>query len=180
MQQYSREDGIQCLAVKFAHSADEDPKHVFDLLTILNDAELNAIHVKEVVTDEWEEFVDDEGDLDARQVVIPEHIEVQLSQDKLFLGDYIAVRDGDTYVMDGEIFESVWSEAITENMDEWVWQPAKRPKGYKKAGLWEHKKDPDVISLDGGLSYFRESERPLYAPYGQLYKSAVPIIGASK
>lgn len=176
MQQYSREDGIQCLAVKFAHTAEEDSKHVFELLTILNDAGLNAIHVKEEVTDEWEEFEDEEGYTDVREIVIPEHISVKLSQDKLFLGDYIVKRDGDTYVMDGEIFESVWSEAITESMDEWHWEPAKRPKGYKKAGLWEHNRDPDVISLDGGMSYFRESERPLYAPYGQLYKSAVPII----
>jgi hypothetical protein len=180
MQQFSREDGLQCLAVKFAHPAKEDSKHVFDLLTILNDAGLNAIHVKEETLDEWEEFEDEDGDTDVRQIVIQEHILVQLSHDQLFMGDYIVVRDGDTYVMDGEIFESVWSLSITENVDEWIWHPAKRPKGYKKAGLWEHVRDSDIISLDGGMSYFRESERPLYQSYGQLYKSAVPIIGANK
>jgi hypothetical protein len=180
MKQYSREDGLQCLAAKFTHTADEDPTHVFDLLTMLNDAELNAIHVKEVLSEDWEEFEDEDGDLDVRQIIIPEHIEVRMSSDKLFLGDYIVMRDGDTYVMDGDLFESVWSESITEDMDEWAWQPAKRLPTHKKSGYWEHKRDSDVVSLDGGLSYFRLSERPLYQNHGQLYKSAVPILGVTR
>jgi hypothetical protein len=179
MQQYSREDGLQCLAIQFTHTAEEDPSHVFELLTILNDAELNAIHVKEETLDEWEEFEDEDGDTDVRQIVIQEHVLVQLSHDQLFMGDYIVVRDGDTYVMDGEIFESVWSLAITESMDEWTWIPNKRISYAKKVGYWTHTRDEDVVSLDGGMSYFRLSERPLYQSYGQLYKSAVPIIGAT-
>jgi hypothetical protein len=177
MKQYSREDGLQCLAIQFIDGAEANPSHVFQLLTLLNDADLNAIHVKEEVTDEWREVFDDEGDaIDVEQVVIPEHIEVQQSKDQLFLGDYIVKRDGDTYVMDRGLFESVWSEAITENMDEWRWEPAKRLPYAKRAGLWIHKRDEDVVSVDGGMCYFRMSERPLYAPYGQLYKSAVPIL----
>jgi hypothetical protein len=177
MKQYRREDGIQCLAIQFIDGAEANPAHVFELLTLLNNADLNAIHVKEALTDEWQEVLDEEGDvIDYEQIIISEHIAVQQSQDRLFIDDYIVLRDGDTYVQDYALFESIWSEAITENMDEWRWQPAKRPKGYKKAGLWEHVRDEDVISLDGGLSYFRESERPLYQTYGQLYKSDVPII----
>jgi len=176
MEQYSREDGLQCLAIKFAHTAEEDPKHVFDLLSILNDADLNAIHVKEEVTDEWEEFEDEDGDIDVRQITIPEHIAVQLSSDQLFLGDYLVLRDGDTYVMDGQLFESVWSLAITESLDEWEWVLNKRLPGYNKVGYWQHKRDEDIVSRDGGLSYYRLSERPLYQNHGQMYRSAVPIL----
>jgi len=176
MQQYSREDGLQCLAIKFAHTADEDPKHIFDLLTLLNDAELNAIHVRSKSTDEWEEFEDEDGDTDVREIVIPEHIEVQISSDQLFIGDYIVKRDGDTYVMDGQLFESVWSESITEDINEWEWVINKRLPGYTKVGYWQHKRDADVVSRDGGLSYYRLSERPLYQNHGQMYKSAVPIL----
>jgi hypothetical protein len=176
MKQYSREDGLQCQAIQFEKTAEEDPKHIFDLLSILNDADLNAIHVKEEITDNWQEVLDDEGDaVDYEPVIIPEHIEVQLSSDQLWLGDYIVRRDGDVYVMDQELFEAAWSESITEDMDEWQWEPAKRIPYYKKAGIWLHVRDEDVVSLDGGVSYFRMSERPLYAPYGQLYKSAIKI-----
>lgn len=171
MQQYSREDGIQCMAVQFEESADVDPKHVFELLSILNDADLNAIHVKVEITDEW--FENEDGEPEQR--IIGEHIWTQANQDQLFIGDYIILRDGDTYIMDGKLFEAMWSKSITEDMDEWEWILNKRLPYSNRMGYWQHKRDDDIVSLDGGASYFRLSERPNYKLYGQLYRSAVKI-----
>lgn len=171
MMQYSREDGIQCQAIQFMGGAEIEPRHVFELLTILNDAELNAIHVKEEITDEW--FENNEGE--PEQVIIPEHIKTQANDGMLFIGDYIIKRDGDTYIMDGELFEATWSISITEDVDEWTWVVGERLPYSRTAGYWRNKNDEDVVSLDGGASYFRLSERPLYKVYGQLYKSAVKI-----
>ena len=171
MMQYTREDGIQCQAVQFMGGAEIAPEHVFELLTILNDAELNAIHVKEEETDEW--FENDEGE--PEQVIIPEHIRTQTNTDQLFIGDYIVKRDGDTYVMDGQLFEASWSLSITEDTDEWTWVLDKRLPYSKKVGYWQNKYDEDVVSMDGGVSYFKLSERPMYQLYGQLYKSAIKM-----
>jgi len=172
MLQYSREDGIQCQAVQFMGGAEIEPRHVFELLALLNDAELNAIHVKEEITDEW--FENDEGE--PEQVIIPEHIRTQANNDQLFIGDYVVKRDGDTYVMDGQLFEASWSISITEDTNEWVWLLDKRlPYSSKKLGYWQNKNDEDVVSLDGGLSYFRLSERPLYQMSGPLYKSVIKM-----
>lgn len=171
MRQYSRADGIQCLAIKFEENGESNPAHVFELLTILNDAELSAVHVKEEATDEW--FENEDGEPEER--IIGEHIKTQANEDQLFIGDYIVKRDGDTYIMDGPLFESMWTESITEDIDEWEWVLNERLPYAKKAGFWRHKREPDVVSMDGGLCYFRRSETPLYQPHGQLYKSAVPI-----
>jgi hypothetical protein len=171
MLQWSREDGIQCQAVQFMFHAETEPRHVFELLALLNDAELNAIHVKEEITDEW--FENDEGE--PEQKIIPEHIKTQANDDQLFIGDYIVKRDGDTYVMDGELFEAAWTPAITEVPNEWEWILNKRLPYSKKVGFWRNKNSSDVVSMDGGMSYFRMSERPQYQMYGQMYKSAIKI-----
>lgn len=171
--QYERRDGFQCLAIQFMGGAEVDPKHTFDILTILNDADLNAIHAKEEITDEW--FENDEGE--PEQKIIGEHIKTHANNDLLWIGDYIIKRDGAVYVMDGQLFESVWTLSITEDIDEWEWLLTERLPYQKRAGYWRNKNDEDVVSMDGGISYFRLSERPQYSPYGQLYKSAPKIGG---
>lgn len=173
MQQYIREDGVQCKAVQFVAGAEENPTHVFEMISILNDAGLNAIHVKEDHTDEWFENEDGEPE----EIIIPEHIKTKLNEDQMFVGDYIVLRDGDTYVMDQDLFESAWREAITDNIEEWEWVLNERLPYSKKTGFWRHKKDPDVVSMDGGVVFFRRSETPIYKPYGKLYKSVTPIGG---
>jgi hypothetical protein len=171
MMQYSRVDGIQCQAVQFIGGAETAPEHIFELLCLLNDADLNAIHVKEEITDEW--FENDEGE--PEQLIIPEHLKTQANEDQLFVGDYVVKRDGDTYTMDGKLFEAMWDPAITEDVSEWEWLLDKRLPYSKKLGYWQNKNDEDVVSMDGGMSYFRLSERPNYQLYGQLYKSAIKI-----
>lgn len=173
MLQYERADGFQCQAVKFEEGAEANPKHVFDLLSILNDAELNAIHIKEEITDEW--FENDEGE--PEQKIIGEHIKTQANNDHVWIGDYIIKRDDETYVMDGKIFEAIWSLAITDNLDEWEWITNKRLPYSNKSGYWQHKSEEDIVSMDGGVSYFRLSECPRYQLYGQLYPSAPKIVG---
>ena len=171
--QYERTDGFQCLAVQYMGGAEVDPKHTFDILSVLNDADLNAIHTKEEITDEW--FENDEGE--PEQKIIGEHIKTQANNDILWIGDYIVKRDGATYVMDGQIFEAIWSLAITEDINEWEWVINKRLPYQNRSGYWQNKYNLDIVSLDGGLSYFYLSERPQYSPYGQLHKSS-PKIGA--
>lgn len=171
--QYQREDGFQCQAVKFEKGAEEDSKHVFELLTILNDAELNAIHVKEEITDEW--FENDEGE--PEQIIIAEHIKTQANNDHVWIGDYIVKRDGEIYTMDGQLFEAIWSRSITDDTNDWEWILNKRLPYSKKAGYWQHKRNEDIVSFDGGVSYFFLSERPLYSSHGQLHLSAPKIGG---
>lgn len=172
-QQYARVDGFQCEAIQFTGGAEENPKHIFDILCILNDAELNAVHVKEEITDEW--FENDEGE--PEQKIIGEHIETRTNNDHVWVGDYIVRRDSQIYTMNGDLFEAIWRPAITEATEDWNWILNKRLPYQKRNGYWEHKSDSDIVSMDGGLSYFRLSERPQYAPYGQLYKSAPKIGG---
>ena len=35
----------------------------------------------------------------------------------MFVGDYIVMRDGDTYIQDGKTFEAVWTLVSTELQD---------------------------------------------------------------
>lgn len=177
MKQYAREDGFQCLAVKFEGLEAQEGKTLFEAANELNMVGLEAVWVAEETTDEWEEFEDEDGDMDVRQIVIPEHIYLAASKDKLFVGDYVVKRDGETYIQDGATFEAIWSESITDDVEEWHWDLTARRAYSKRPGIWIHKRDPDVLSLDGGVSYYRESERPIYAAYGQLYQSAPKILG---
>jgi hypothetical protein len=149
-----------------------EPKHIFDTLCVLNDAELNATYVKEEITDEWVLNDDDEPE----QKIIGEHIKTQANGDHLWIGDYVVKRDGAVYVMAGELFEAIWSLAVTEDVNEWQWILDKKLPYQKRMGYWQNRYNEDIVSLDGGISYFHLSERPLYAPYGPLYKSA-PKIG---
>lgn len=171
--QYQRADGFQCEAVQFTGGAEENPKHIFDILCILNDAELNAKHVKEEITDEW--FENDEGEPEQR--IIGEHIMTQMNNDHLWIGDYIVKRDGEIYVMDQSLFEAIWSPSITDDLNEWEWVLNERIPYSNKTGFWRNKEDSDIVSMDGGVSYFRLSERPQYKAYGQLHKSAPKIGG---
>jgi hypothetical protein len=170
--QYERVDGFQCQAVQFMGGGEVEPKHIFDILCVLNDAELEAIHVKEEITDEWFLNEDDEPE----QKIIGEHIKTQANNDHLWIGDYVVKRDGAIYIMDGQIFEAIWTLSITDNVDEWEWVLNKRLPYQKRSGYWQHKHNEDIVSMDGGRSYFHLSERPRYAPYGQLHQSA-PKIG---
>lgn len=179
IKQYAREDGFQCLAIKFEGGGEDQLEHVTQVLNILNGAGLGAVLNAEVetgdfATDETGEVLwDDETDGPVLEV-IEEHIST-ISMDKLNVGDYVVKRDGDTYIMDGQLFEAIWTESITNNIDDWEWDIAGRRPYAKKPGFWRHKRDEDIISLDGGLSYYRESERPLYSPYGTVYETDIAI-----
>lgn len=112
---YVREDGKSCVAVLFhGNGYNETAEHVFDTLEILNAAGLKAFWVDAVETDEWLMEEDgrypvlDEND-DPIKKVIPEHLELEASKDKMFVGDYIVMREGDTYIQDGRTFEAVWT-----------------------------------------------------------------------
>lgn len=122
--QYAREDGVQCSAVLYSGNVGSDqdgPDHVFEILEILNAADLKAYWVDAEKTDELE--LDERGepqfDDDDELIwkIIPEHVEIEASKDKLFPGDYIVMRDGDTYVQDGRLFEAVWSTVDTTLTD---------------------------------------------------------------
>lgn len=112
---YQREDGTTCTAVLFhGNSYSQTPEHVFEVLEILNAAKLKAFWVDAVETDEW--LMEEDGrypvldeNNDPIKKVIPEHLELEASKDKMFVGDYIVMRDGDTYIQDGKTFEAVWT-----------------------------------------------------------------------
>lgn len=117
---YQREDGITCTGVQFHGNAyNETPEHVFEVLEILNAAGLKAFWADAVETDEWLMKEDPrvpglsypvlDENFDPIKKVIPEHIELEASKDKMFVGDYIVMRDGETYIQDGRTFEAVWS-----------------------------------------------------------------------
>lgn len=119
---YQREDGTQCTAILFHGGGPEKLEHVFEVIEILNAAGLKAYLQSEVETDEWLMEEDgrypvlDENDNPIKKV-IPEHIVTEQNNDKMFVGDYIVMRDGDTYVQDGRTFEAVWTLINTELTD---------------------------------------------------------------
>jgi len=149
MQTFTRVDGVQCEAMRFTGGGVDAADHLFEVLDILNKAELQAVWVEEEKTDEWVE--NEEGD-DYVQVVVPEHIKT--INDELWVGDAILRRDGDTYIMDGHIFEAIWTAAITNAIGEWEWVLDKALPYESKKGFWQNKYNPDVVSTDGGITHF--------------------------
>ena len=105
MKTYTREDGVKCEAVKFEGYEKGGAKGVFDVVSLLNKAQLVALWFPVETTDEWEE--NEAGD-DYIQVVIPEHITT--ITDRVEVGDYILIRDSQTYVMNAETFEAIYTE----------------------------------------------------------------------
>jgi len=166
MHHYRRVDGTICKAIQF--KGQEDKQNLFDVLDKLNKANLLPIWHSDVLTDEWEE--NEAGD-DYVQVVIPEHIKIGAGNDELQLKDYVIERDGDTYFMGGDLFESIWSLTYSDNMDEWQWHIHKRLPGSTVTGYWENKLNSDVVSTDGGVTFYLLSERPLYKQQGMIYTS---------
>lgn len=168
MNYYRRVDGTICKAIQFTGATEEPGRNLFEVCQILNAANLLPSWTPEVVTDEWEE--NEAGD-DYQQIVIPEHIKIGAGNDELQLKDYVIERDGDTYFMGGDLFESIWSPTYSDNMDEWHWHVNKRLPGAKAPGYWENKTNPDVVSMDGGVTFFLLSERPKYQLHGMIYTS---------
>jgi hypothetical protein len=105
MLKFKRDDGTTCEALQFMGSNEDVMENRFEVLDILIKADLMPVWVAEAESEEWVE--NEEGD-DYIHPIIPEHILVGASKDEVKVGDYIVIRDGDTYVQDGQIFESVW------------------------------------------------------------------------
>jgi hypothetical protein len=114
--EYQREDGTKCSAVLYSGEA-AGGEHIFEIIEILNAANLKARWVPEETLDEWEEYEHPDGYYDVRQIVVPEHIETEANKDRLKPGDYIVMRDGDTYIQDGRTFEAVWTVVNTTLQD---------------------------------------------------------------
>jgi hypothetical protein len=167
MNYYRRVDGTICKAIQFKGRAEND-ENVFNVLDILTKASLLPLWTSVEVTDEW---VENEAGDDYEQVVIPEHIKIGAGNDELQLGDYVIERDGDTYFMGGDLFESIWSPTYSDNMDDWQWHINKRLPYAKIAGYWENKLNPDAVSTDGGVTFFLLSEVPRYQVHGTIYPS---------
>lgn len=100
---YKREDGTQCEAVKFEGYVEGGAEHIFNITQLLRTAEFTPYWVPAEKIDQWVE--NEEGD-GYDQVVIPEHIKTV--NDMLKVGDYLVKRDGDLYVMDGALFDSIY------------------------------------------------------------------------
>lgn len=111
---YLREDGKSCVAVQFVGNGNnETPEHVFEIMEILKAADLKSYWVDAQETDELVIGEDGYVELDEDENLIfkidPEHLVVEESKDRLNVGDYIVMRDGDTYLQDGRTFEAVWT-----------------------------------------------------------------------
>lgn len=169
MRFYRREDGTICKALQFMGGTDELKDHLFEVMDILAKANLEPLYRAEVITDEWQE--NEAGD-DYEQIVLPEHIFLQAGSDELKVGGYVLERDGDIYIMAGELFEAIWTLTPSDDMFEWYWYMQRRLPYANVVGYWENKLNPDAISLDGGVTYFLMSERPRYQPHGPIYQSA--------
>lgn len=169
MRYYRREDGTLCRALKY-EGGNEGEKgwNLFVVMDILTKADLLPLWTAEEITDEWQE--NEAGD-DYEQVVIPEHIKIGAGNDELQIGGYVLERDGDVYIMAEALFEAIWTPAPTDDMDEWKWLIHTRLPYADGPGFWENKFDQDIVSMDGGVTYFRLSERPRYQLHGEIYTS---------
>lgn len=116
MKYYARTDGTRCRAIQFKGRDDENTLWI---MGFLNDQGIYNHFVEQFETDEW--YEDDEGE--AWQVIEPEHIKlirefgvnedgsrIELGVDKLEPNNYLVERDGEYYVMNVDIFESIYTE----------------------------------------------------------------------
>lgn len=177
MRYYRREDGTICKAVKFEGSEVGGGQLLFEILEVLTKADLLPLWTAAEVTDEWEE--NEAGD-DYVNVVIDEHIKIGAGNDELKLGGYVLERDGDIYIMAGELFEAIWSFVPSDDMEEWEWHIHDRLPYSERPGYWEHKSDPDIVSMDDGVTYFLLSERPRYQLHGDIYTCPKYDMGEQK
>lgn len=168
MHYYRRVDGTVCEAIQFVGTKEDPESNLFAVCKILGAANLLPSWTPEELTDEW---VENEVGDDYEQVVIPEHIKIGAGNDELQLGDYVIEREGDIYFMAGPLFESIWSPALTDSMDEWEWRIHGRLPFTTSTGYWENKRNPDAVSTDGGVTYFLLSERKSYKTHGEIHTS---------
>jgi len=188
MEQYVRSDGIQSEAIQFKGVEESGNDKVFDLLTLIEQHGMKGVWEPVRHTDEW---VENEVTGEPEEVIIRERIMLfgtTTSIDEndevvteivelvpVYVGDYLVRRDGDLYAMPKELFEFSWSSAITTDVDDWDWITNKRLTYSSKTGYWQHKKDEDIVSTDGGLTYFKLSERPRYSLHGPVYRSVTKM-----
>lgn len=109
MQKYVREDGTECLAERFEGYVYGGADKLFELSKLLHVPGFHAGWHPQESTDTWE--YDEEGE--PYEVIIPEHIKTV--NDMLKVGDYVIQREDDTYIMDGHLFEAIWSLATAED-----------------------------------------------------------------
>lgn len=117
MKYYTRADGTRAQAEQFKGMTDS---HVtLWIINFLTSNGMTTHWVDAEATDEWFENEDGEPE----EVVIPEHLKIvrefgitddgdriELGIDKAEVGDYIVERDGEYYVMNGPLFESIYEE----------------------------------------------------------------------
>jgi hypothetical protein len=108
---YQRSDRAIAEACQFKGAEGElEYEDTLLLIDFLNENNMNVKLVSERSTDEWEET--DEGEI--VEIIDPEHLRIQPDReneenfDRANVGDYIVKRDGAFYVMQEELFESIW------------------------------------------------------------------------
>lgn len=118
MKYYARADGTRAQAIQFT-GRDVSAEDTLWLITFLNDQGMVTNWVAEEHTDEWFENEDGEPE----EIINPEHLKIvpefgmdddgnriELGVDHANVGDYIVERDGEYYVMNGPLFESIYEE----------------------------------------------------------------------
>lgn len=89
------------------------------------------------------------------------------------VGDIFVLRDGDMYSMDPTIFEAVFSPVITDDPDNWDWDMTGRLPYTQTLGYWRHHYDSNLISNDGGITYWLESDRKRYHPTAEIIHTSI-------
>jgi len=126
MTMYLRSDGAMAEAEPFLGKEEMGEDGVQQQIFMLQiHGVKDARWLPEEETDEWVEGEDGEPE----QVIIPERIEIweptydietgvteKVKQDQAALGDYFVKRDGAVYVMQKELFESIWTEISIEGL----------------------------------------------------------------
>lgn len=101
------------------------------------------------------------------EIVIKDGYEVRVN-----VGEVFVLREGDVYTMSPEIFDAIFTAVITDDPEEWEWQMTSRLPYHKTLGYWWYKYNHDLISIDGGVTYWLESERPQFKPTAEtIYTS---------
>lgn len=125
MPMYIRPDGVMCDAEQFTGVEELTEEGLQQQLFMLR---LHGIkdsrHRLPTATDEW--FENEDGEPEER--IIPERIEIwalirdedgnliEVQQDQAVVGDWFVKRDGTAYVMQQDLFESIWTPVSMEGI----------------------------------------------------------------
>lgn len=176
MQIFERSDGVRVEAEQFTSFEVDLPRYSKLIDWLGKHGIAKTQWHAERPTDEWEEgdygelfeIVDVEhlilikDDLEAgvdaagveHTLVVKDGYEVRVD-----VGDFFVLRDGDVYSMAPEIFDAIFTAVITDDTEDWVWLMGERLPYSETLGYWRHRYDNNLISTDGGVTYWLESER---------------------